>query len=250
MLFQEVELIWNQILSEVQTLVTKESRLIGFYQSYVLNHKNFSLALSHLLSKKIGNSIISSISARDIIYEIYNDNPVIVLSAVRDIEAAYDKNFETEYYSTLFLYLDGFHVLQLYRISHYLWNIKRRELSIYFKNCISSVFSVDIHPFSKISDGIVFEHVFGVIIGKTIVFQNSSKTLYSVMLNNSSEQCEMYFPTIHKGVLIGAGVIILGKVEIGSESKICAGSVVLTSIPPRCVVSGNPARVIDAFNNK
>lgn len=43
---------------------------------------------------------------------------------------------------------------------------------------------------------------------------------------------------------IGGRAIILPGVEIGEGATIGAGSVVTRSVPPRCVVVGNPARII------
>lgn len=42
-------------------------------------------------------------------------------------------------------------------------------------------------------------------------------------------------PIIHDNVFIGAGAMIIGKIEIGENSKIGAGSLVMKSIPPNTV---------------
>jgi len=49
---------------------------------------------------------------------------------------------------------------------------------------------------------------------------------------------------VRKGVLIGAGAKILGNIEIGSCSRVAAGSVVLHSVPPKSTVAGVPARLV------
>lgn len=41
--------------------------------------------------------------------------------------------------------------------------------------------------------------------------------------------------------------LILPGVTIGRDSVVGAGSVVMTDVPPRCVVLGNPARVVKRF---
>lgn len=46
------------------------------------------------------------------------------------------------------------------------------------------------------------------------------------------------------GVLIGAGVSILGPVSVGDATKIGAGSVVIQDLPSHAVVVGVPAKVI------
>jgi serine O-acetyltransferase len=45
-------------------------------------------------------------------------------------------------------------------------------------------------------------------------------------------------------VFIGAHSVIVGRITIGDDAVICAGSVVNRSVPARAVVMGNPARVV------
>lgn len=52
-------------------------------------------------------------------------------------------------------------------------------------------------------------------------------------------------PKIANGVMIGAGAKILGNIEIGSCSRIAAGSVVLKPVLPKTTVAGVPARVVE-----
>lgn len=51
-------------------------------------------------------------------------------------------------------------------------------------------------------------------------------------------------PTIGNNVSLGLNVTIIGKVTIGDNVIIGAGSVVLKDIPSNCVAAGNPAKVI------
>lgn len=50
--------------------------------------------------------------------------------------------------------------------------------------------------------------------------------------------------TIEDEVWIGAAASIMAGVTIGKQSVVGAGSVVTHDIPPRCVVAGNPAKII------
>ena len=51
-------------------------------------------------------------------------------------------------------------------------------------------------------------------------------------------------PRIGHGVLLGAGVCVLGPVSVGDGAMIGAGSVVVTNIPDHSVAVGVPARVV------
>ena len=50
--------------------------------------------------------------------------------------------------------------------------------------------------------------------------------------------------TVKDGVVIGAHASIKSGVTIGAESVVAMGSVVISDIPPRVVVAGNPAKKI------
>ncbi len=50
--------------------------------------------------------------------------------------------------------------------------------------------------------------------------------------------------TIKRGAWLGANVILLSGVTVGANSVVGAGSVVTKDVPPRCIVGGNPARII------
>lgn len=53
---------------------------------------------------------------------------------------------------------------------------------------------------------------------------------------------------IKKGCWVGANVIILPGVTIGENSIVGAGSIVTKDVPERCIVAGNPARVIKVID--
>jgi acetyltransferase-like isoleucine patch superfamily enzyme len=51
-------------------------------------------------------------------------------------------------------------------------------------------------------------------------------------------------PTIRRGARVGAGAVLCPAVEIGEDSFVGAGAVVVDDVPPRMVVVGNPARAL------
>lgn len=54
---------------------------------------------------------------------------------------------------------------------------------------------------------------------------------------------------IMDNVFIGCNTTILANVKIGPNVVIGAGSVITKDVPPNSVVAGNPAKVIDTFDN-
>jgi acetyltransferase-like isoleucine patch superfamily enzyme len=55
---------------------------------------------------------------------------------------------------------------------------------------------------------------------------------------------ELTGATLRRACRIGAGAVLLPGVEIGEEAFVAAGAVVTTSVAPRAVVMGVPARTV------
>jgi putative colanic acid biosynthesis acetyltransferase WcaB len=81
----------------------------------------------------------------------------------------------------------------------------------------------------------------GVIIGDNCTLRNSTTIGHKKLADGTFSKC----PRIGNKVDIGANVVIIGDIEIGNNVIIGAGSVVTKSIPPDCVVVGNPARILE-----
>ncbi|XBC39787.1 MAG: serine O-acetyltransferase [Buchnera aphidicola (Chaetogeoica yunlongensis)] len=252
MLSEEIEIIWNQIISEVEILVNKDTELTGFYHAYILQHKTFDMALSYILSSKLSNKYISQVTIRDIFNEIYSVCNDILFFAIKDIQAVCNKNSEIKYYFVPLLYLKSFHALQIYRISNFLWYNGKKSLALYFQNAISSLFSVNIHPAAKIGHGIVLEYGTNICIGSTSIIENNVFIAQCVTLGRTEKDSRgvVQHPKVCEGVIIGANSMILGNITIGTKTNIQAGSLILTSVPDNSVVCGIPATIISKKHEK
>ncbi|QOI10871.1 serine O-acetyltransferase [Blochmannia endosymbiont of Colobopsis nipponica] len=246
-----LDFVWEKIKDEAQLLVKSEPFLAKFLDNSLLQHDHLGGALSYILSKKLGDSVIPAISVREIIEEAYILNPKIVCYAARDISVILQRDPVVNLYSTPFLYFKGFHALQAYRISHWLWYQNRCALAIYFQNKISVSFGVDIHPAARIGCGIMLDHATGIVIGETAVVDDNVSILQSVTLGGTGKEKVGFdrHPKIEKEVMIGAGAILLGNIKIGYGAKIGAGSVVLHSVPSRVTVAGVVAKIVSGFDD-
>ena len=57
-------------------------------------------------------------------------------------------------------------------------------------------------------------------------------------------------PTVRRGARVGVGAVLCPAVEIGEEAFVGAGAVVVKDVPPRVVIVGNPARVLQKIPPK
>lgn len=236
--------VWSLIRAEAAKLAENEPMLASFFHATILKHNNLGSALSYILANKLANPIMPAIALREIIEEAHQNQPQIIESAACDIRAVRHRDPAVEQYSTPLLYLKGFHALQSYRITHYLWQQGRKALAIYLQNQISVAFDVDIHPAARISCGIMFDHATGIVIGETSVIENDVSILQGVTLGGTGKESGDRHPKIREGVMIGSGAKVLGNIEIGRYAKIGANSVVLQSVSEYTTVAGVPSQIV------
>lgn len=138
----------------------------------------------------------------------------------------------------------GFQALQAHRFAHALWASGRTEVAGWLSNRASLVLGPDIHPAARLGQGIMLDHGSGIVVGETAIIEDDVSILQGVTLGGTGKDIGDRHPIIRRGVMIGAGAKILGRVVIGAQSKVAAGSVVLKDVPPRCTVAGVPAQIV------
>ena len=104
--------------------------------------------------------------------------------------------------------------------------------------------SCKISSHSFICEGVTIEDQ--VFVGHHVVFINDR---YPRAVNQDGElQTEadwtMERTVVKRGASIGSGAVILGKITLGENAIVGAGSVVTKDVPANAIVAGNPARVI------
>jgi UDP-2-acetamido-3-amino-2,3-dideoxy-glucuronate N-acetyltransferase len=93
-----------------------------------------------------------------------------------------------------------------------------------------------IEAFVFIPSGVTIEDE--VFIGPHVCFTNDKKP-------RAVNPGWKTIPTVvKKGVSIGAGSVILCGITIGEKAMVAAGSIVTKDVPPKTLVSGNPAKPI------
>ena len=110
--------------------------------------------------------------------------------------------------------------------------------------------SIEIHPGATIGKGLFIDHGNGVIIGETAIIGDNVTLYQGVTLGGTGKEQGKRHPTIGDNVMISAGAKILGSFTVGENSKIGAGSVVLSEVPPNSTVVGVPGRIVKRDNKK
>jgi serine O-acetyltransferase len=196
------------------------------------------------LAKKLSDDCISKIQFDEIIGEAFLPRPTFCQEIRAGLQAIRDRDPTSRGFLTPFMHFKGFHALQSYRIANCLWNKGRNGLACYLQNRISEKFGVVVHPAAVIGKGILIDHATSVVIGETAVAEDNVSMLHEVTLGGTGKMAGDRHPKVRRRVLIGAGAKILGNIKIDVESKIAAGSFVISDVPPKCAVAGVPAKIV------
>lgn len=103
---------------------------------------------------------------------------------------------------------------------------------------------IEIHPGARIGKGFFIDHGSGVVIGETTEIGDNVTLYQGVTLGGTGKEKGKRHPTIEDNVMISVGAKVLGSIRVGRNSKIGAGSVVLSDVPPYSTVVGIPGRVV------
>lgn len=103
---------------------------------------------------------------------------------------------------------------------------------------------IEIHPGAKIGRRCFIDHGIGVVIGETSVIGDDVMMYHGVTLGAVVNEKVKRHPTLGNNVLLGAGAVILGNINIGNNVKIGANAVVLNDVPDNSTAVGVPAKII------
>jgi serine O-acetyltransferase len=138
----------------------------------------------------------------------------------------------------------GLWAVWIHRISHRLWGANLR-LSARLLSQVTRFFTgVDIHPGALLGRRLFIDHATGVVIGETAIVGNDVTMYQGVTLGGTGKQHGKRHPTVCDGVFIGNNANLLGNITVGENSRVGAGSIVLSDVPPNSTVVGVPAHIV------
>ena len=138
----------------------------------------------------------------------------------------------------------GLWAVWIHRVSHALWRARLRLLARILSQVGRFFTGVDIHPGARLGRRLFIDHATGVVIGETAIVGDDVTLYQGVTLGGTGKQHGKRHPTICNNVFIGNNANVLGNVCIGENSRVGAGSVVLSDVPPNSTVVGVPAHIV------
>ena len=167
-----------------------------------------------------------------------------------DIRAVFDRDPAARTTLEVVLCYPGLHAIWAHRISHYLFQHEFRLLARLVSHLARFFTGIEIHPGATIGSGFFIDHGMGTVIGETAEIGRNVTLYQGVTLGGTGKEKGKRHPTIGDNVVVASGAKILGSFSVGNDSKIGAGSVVLSEVPPHSTVVGIPGRVVYRFGQK
>jgi serine O-acetyltransferase len=144
----------------------------------------------------------------------------------------------------------GFRTVAVYRFGVWRMGLRPKLLRapfsllyrMAFRHC-RNVYGIELPYSATIGRRVVIEHQGGIVIhGATIIGDDSIVRQNCTLGIRSLDRLDDA-PVIGRGVNIGAGAVIMGKVHVGDGAAIGANAVVLKDVPAGALAIGVPAQI-------
>jgi serine O-acetyltransferase len=162
-----------------------------------------------------------------------------------DVGAVFDRDPAARSVPEVLFCSPGLHAVVLHRLAHRLWRWKLKLVARIVSHLGRTFTGIEIHPGASIGRRFVIDHGMGVVIGETTEIEDDVMLYQGVTLGGVSLEKTKRHPTLRRGVVVGAGAIILGPVTVGENARVGAGAVVVRDVPPGATVVGMAGRVLD-----
>jgi serine O-acetyltransferase len=146
----------------------------------------------------------------------------------------------------------GFQALLVYRFG--VWRMKvgprslRMPLSAAYKAMFVAVrnfYGIELPYTASIGRRVVFEHQHGIVVHGSTVIGDECIVRQGVTFGIRRMDRLDDAPVLGKGVNIGAGAKLIGRIQVGDGAAIGANAVVLHDVPAGALVIGAPAQVVE-----
>lgn len=161
-----------------------------------------------------------------------------------DIRSVLERDPAARNAAEVFFLYPGITAVMWHRPAHFLYKHNCKFLARWISQYVRFRTGIEIHPGAVIGKGLFIDHGMGVVIGETAVVGDDCTIYQGVTLGGTGKEKGKRHPTLGNNVMVGSGAKVLGPFRVGDNSKIAAGAVVLSEVPPNSTCVGVPARIV------
>ena len=145
----------------------------------------------------------------------------------------------------------GFQAYVVHQIANQLWRSDFFTLGRFVSHIGRVLTGIEIHPGATVGRRVFIDHGMGVVVGETAIIGDDCVIYQGVTLGAGAAarmgaltRGKKRHPTLGKGCIIGSNAEVQGDIELGENTRVASGSILLKSVPANSVVVGVPGRVI------
>ncbi len=112
-----------------------------------------------------------------------------------------------------------------------------------FRRC-RNVYGIELPYSAVIGRNVIVEHQGGIVVHGCTVIGDGCTIRQNCTFGIRDKSDLGAAPVIGKGVDVGAGAVVLGRVHVGDNAVIGANAVVLSDVPAGALAVGVPARIV------
>ena len=131
--FATCDPVWSDLREEAVRMAAAEPALASFVHATILTQERLEEALAYHLAQKLGNDDVGSMQVRHVFDQAFADAPQLGEDVRADLSAIYERDPAVNSFVEPFLFFKGFHALQSYRITHWLWTKGRKAMALHFQ---------------------------------------------------------------------------------------------------------------------
>jgi serine O-acetyltransferase len=161
-----------------------------------------------------------------------------------DIDSVLERDPAARSRLEVFLCYPGLWAVWFHVFSHWLWRANLLLAARIVSQFGRFFTGVDIHPGALLGRRLFIDHATGVVIGETAIVGSGVTIYQGVTLGGTGKGHGKRHPTVCDNVFIGNNANVLGDITVGENSRVGAGSVVLSDVPPNSTVVGVPAHIV------
>ena len=161
-----------------------------------------------------------------------------------DVQAVLERDPAARTKIEVFLLYPGIQAVMWHRLAHFFYKHNRKFIARWISQCTRFWTGIEIHPGATIGRGLFIDHGMGVVIGETAIIGDNCTIYQGVTLGGTGKEKGKRHPTLGNNVMVGSGAKVLGPFTVVDNSKIAAGAVVLSEVPPNSTCVGVPARIV------
>src|SRR5512140_341619 len=140
----------------------------------------------------------------------------------------------------------GLHAIWIHRLGHWCSPHALRWLGRFTSHLGRWSTGIEIHPAAAVGRRVFIDHGMGVVVGETAQVGDDCTIYQGVTLGGTSlYRGAKRYPTLGKGVVVGAGAKVLGGFTVGDGANIGSNAVVVKEVPAGATVVGIPGRIVE-----